>query len=112
MTQSKSMAFVAACKADKFRISEHQYRYQFIKKWGWKKNVSSKIKDKIVSRAQQRAAAGKSTAVTYQDKPIEMKIRRHAKELARRRNIITLSERASNSGFNIFGHSSIFRNRM
>ncbi|KAK5101482.1 hypothetical protein LTR70_000788 [Exophiala xenobiotica] len=53
-----------------FHANEEAYKYRF-KRWGWtgKKNsarVPKAIKQELLSRAQKRAARGKSTVAEYQ----------------------------------------------
>src|SRR5438876_2569032 len=65
--------------------SESQYKYQFSRKWGWKKSIPASKKAAICERGQTRAALGKSTVVKYKGKEVDSKkIRRHAKEAARK----------------------------
>lgn len=64
--------------------SEAQFKYQFNKKWGWKKSIPSSTKEAILKIAHTRAAAGKLTLVKYKNKEIDLKkIRRHAKQTAK-----------------------------
>jgi hypothetical protein len=64
--------------------SEAQFKYQFNKKWGWKKSIPSSTKEAILEIAQTRAAAGKLTLVKFKNKEIDLKkIRRHAKQTVR-----------------------------
>ena len=66
-------------------LSGSQYKYQFNKKWGWKKNVPASTKANIVQKGQKRASMGKSTVAMYKGNRIDSKkLRRHAKEISRR----------------------------
>ncbi|KAF1991781.1 hypothetical protein K402DRAFT_399756 [Aulographum hederae CBS 113979] len=53
-----------------FDAEIHQYRYQ-IKKWEWKKSISSAKKERILGIARRRAVAGQATAATYKGRPID-----------------------------------------
>ena len=48
----------------------HQYKYRF-DKWGWKKSISSKTKERIVKKSQQRLNAGQGTVVKYKARDID-----------------------------------------
>jgi hypothetical protein len=93
--------------------SQTQYKYQFGRKWGWRKNIPSSKKAAICERGQTRAALGKSTVAKYKGKDVDpKKLRRFAKTAARKE--ITLGapgEPAGQQG-GIFGLVLPFGNRM
>ncbi|KAF2736468.1 hypothetical protein EJ04DRAFT_542525 [Polyplosphaeria fusca] len=68
-----------------FDAVEHQYKYQF-KKWGWKRNLSSKKKAAITDALSSRASAGKmSSQIMYKGNRVEAeKIRRYLKDSVRK----------------------------
>lgn len=51
---------------------EDQYKYHF-KKWKIKKNFSRETKRKLLDKGQERADAGKRTAFSVRNKPVDSK---------------------------------------
>ncbi|MCJ1314234.1 hypothetical protein MMC25_007914 [Agyrium rufum] len=80
----------------RFNAVESQYKYRFNKKWNWKRSISASKKKAVLEKVQSRARLGKSTATpTYKGRPIEHKLRRHAKEITRKQqSMIGLSRQA------------------
>ena len=94
--------------------SESQYKYQFSKKWGWKKNIPTSKKAAICELGQTRAALGKSTAAKYKGRGVDpKKLRRYAKDVARKE--VALNAAAGGAGCRpggLFGPGLPFGNRM
>jgi hypothetical protein len=68
-------------------ISDSQYKYKFNKKWGWKKNITASTKASVIQKVQKRASMGKATVAVYRGNQIDpKKLRRHAKEVSRKRS--------------------------
>ncbi|KAI9660396.1 MAG: hypothetical protein M1821_009746 [Bathelium mastoideum] len=79
-----------------FDANETQYKYRFLKKWGWKKNVPEAKKKQIVERSQSRASIGKSTTATYKGKPVDpKKLRRQIKGSYRASGSLVFGARSS-----------------
>ena|SRR5579862_2403094 len=93
--------------------SQTQYKYQFGRKWGWRKNIPSSKKAAICERGQTRAALGKSTAVTYKGKDVDpKKLRRYAKTVARKETAFGTTGQPVGQQGGLFGLALPFGNRM
>ncbi|KAI9764311.1 MAG: hypothetical protein M1840_008529 [Geoglossum simile] len=96
-----------------FDASQTQYKYQFGRKWGWRKNIPSSKKAAICERGQSRAALGKSTVAQYKGKDIDpKKLRRYAKTVARRETTLRTIGESAGQQDRLFGLSLPFGNRI
>lgn len=96
----------------RFWYSEASYRYHF-KRWGWRKNVASSIKDIVLQKAHRRARQGKSTTVLVDGSKVDAKIIRHAKAEARKEHsILDNSSRLADHQYQVFGKFLPFGNRI
>ncbi|KAJ4303486.1 hypothetical protein N0V90_002381 [Kalmusia sp. IMI 367209] len=90
----------------------HQYKYRF-DKWGWKKNMNSKTKARIISKSQQRLNAGRATVVRYQNRDVDTQklIRFEKAEIKKQTSAILFAPNADGSR-RAFTFNGISDNRM
>jgi hypothetical protein len=113
LTQSKYPILQFLSDYNRCSRSVAQYKYQFGKKWRWKKNIPASKKAAILELGQQRAALGKESAPRFKGKDVDFrKLRRHMKHVFRHELVAQGAMQRLHPRRGLFSVIIPFQNRM